>query len=295
MSDSGMEVIREIHPSARIAPDARIGPYCVIGPDVTIGPGSVLVRRVSVAGHTTIGSGNRFEEGCVLGAVPQDLKYKGEPTLLIVGHRNRFHQRVTAHIGTELGGYLTRIGDDNVFCDGCHIAHDCYVDDRTRLGCNVSLAGHIRVQTGAVIGDLAGVHHFTTIGRYARVGPQTPVRRDVPPYTDFYTEDHDRYAPAVRGLHEAGIRAARLDAEEEKELRRALSELFDDEEALQTKIEQLVNLGVEGEVAALCEFCQQSLQGLYGRHREIYRGKAPPEADRFLPPEFRAKIRRTLP
>ena len=292
---SDVTTVREIHPSARIAPDARIGPYCVIGPDVTIGPGTELRRRVHVTGQTTIGSGNRFEEGCVLGVAPQDLKYKGEQALLSIGHGNRFGRNVTAHVGTALGGYVTRIGDHNTLDEGAHVAHDCYVDDHAHLGRFVSLAGHIRVETGAVIEDLAGVHHFTTVGRYARVGEGTPVRRDVPPYTIFLTENHDQVAPGVRGPHEEGILAARLPADEEKELRRALRELFDDEVALQTKIEQLFNMGVDGEAAALCKFCQDSLQGLYGRHRESYRGKAPPEAEQFLPAELRAKIRREQP
>jgi UDP-N-acetylglucosamine acyltransferase len=287
-------VVREIDPSARIAPDAAIGPYCVIGPSVTIGPGTVLLRRVSVTGHTTIGSGNFIDEGCVLGSTPQDLKYAGAATLLVIGHRNRFGQRVTAHVGTESGGFLTRIGNDNVFRDSCHIAHDCYVDDRTFLGKDVLLAGHIAVQTGAVIDDNAGVHHFVTIGRYGRVGHHTPVRRDVPPFTVFFGTEFNSDPPAVTGIHETGVRAAKLSAEEEKELRKALRELFTDEAALQTKIEQLVNLGVEGEVAELCAFCQRSLQGLYGRHREIFRGVLPPEAEKYLPPELRAEARRRM-
>jgi UDP-N-acetylglucosamine acyltransferase len=289
-----LTVLREVDPSARVSPDARIGPFCVVGPHVTIGPNTVLTRRVSVLGHTTIGSGNLIDECCVLGATPQDLKYQGGPTLLIVGHRNRFGRGVTAHIGTESGGMVTRIGDDNVLMDGSHVAHDCFVDHRTRLGRSVLLAGHIHVQTGAVIEDMAGVHHFSTIGRYARVGPRTPVRRDVPPFTDFYSDAYDWTPPSVRGIHEAGIRAAGLKDDQEQELRQALRELFEDEAALQTKIEQLVNLGVEGEVAALCEFCRKSLQGVYGRSRELYRGKTPPEAIEYLPPERRADFRRPL-
>lgn len=289
-----VSVVREIHHSARVANSAVIGPYCFIGPQVTIGPGTVLQRRVSVTGQTVIGSGNFIAEGCVLGAEPQDLKYAGGKTLLIIGHRNRFGPRVTAHIGTENGGYLTRIGNDNILMDGCHIAHDCYVDDRTVLGHDVLLAGHIRVQTGAVLEPMAGVHHFVTIGQHARVGRCTPVRRDVPPYTLFIGQGND-IAPAVRGVHNEGIAAAHLSTEDEKELRHALKELFGDETALQTKIEQLVNLGVEGQVAELCEFCQRSLQGLYGRHREVYRGQVPPEAEQYLPNEWRQAIRRPLP
>ncbi len=289
-----VSVVREIDPSARIAPGAKIGPYCVVGPNVTIGPGSVLTRRVAVIGRATIGSENFFDESCVIGADPQDLKYQGTQTYLIIGHRNRFGRSVTAHIGTEAGGLITRIGDDNILMDGCHVAHDCFVDNRTKLGRGVLLAGHIHVQTGAVIEDMAGAHHFTTVGRFARVGQRTAVRRDVPPFTNFYSDAYDWTPASVRGVHEAGIKAAGLKRDEERELRRALKELFDDETALQTKIEQLVSMGVEGEVASLCEFCQKSLQGVYGRSRELYRGKIPPEAIEFLPPEKRAEARRAL-
>ncbi|RPI60676.1 MAG: hypothetical protein EHM48_06855, partial [Planctomycetaceae bacterium] len=228
--------------------------------------------------------------GCVLGCDPQDLKYAGGATLLVIGHRNRFGHNVTAHIGTEFGGYLTRIGDDNMFMHGSHIAHDCYVDNRAVLGRDVMLAGHVRVQSGAVIEDMAGLHHFTTVGRYARVGARTPVRRDVPPYTHFIGGDN--LTPAVRGIHHAGIAAAKLTPHEETELRRVLHELFSDESALQTKIEQILSIGVEGQAAFLCEFCQQSLQGVFGRYRELLRGKIPPEAIEHLPPERRTEQRR---
>ena len=292
---SCVTVLREIDPSAKVSPEARLGPYCVIGPDVTIGPRTVLSPRVSVTGRTVIGSANFFGEGCCLGTVPQDLKYAGGPTMLIIGHRNRFAREVTAHIGTEAGGYLTRIGDDNELRDGCHIAHDCYIADRARIGRHVLLAGHIDVQTGAVMEDLSGAHHFTTVGRYARVGPRAGVRRDVPPYTDFSESDDDPGPPRVRGVHEAGLQAAGLSADEQRELRDALRELFEDEAALQTKIEHLMNVGVEGEVAALCGFVQRSLQGIYGRHRELFRGQMPPEAEKYLPPAELARIRRHLP
>ena len=290
-----ISVISELAPSAQIAPDAVIGPFCVVGPDVTIGPGTRLQRRVCVLGWTTIGSGNLIGEGCVLGAAPQDLKYRGETAFLNIGHCNRFGPRVTAHLGTGVGGYLTRIGNENFFMDGCHIAHDCYVDDGALLGRNVLLAGHVDVQTGAVIGDLAGLHHFTTIGRFARVGTRTPVRRDVPPFADFRSGGPASAHPAVLGLHEEGIRAAGLSEKDEKELRRAFLDLFDDEHALQTKIEQLINTGVEGEAAALCEFCQRSLRGVFGRDRERFRGRPPPEAKKYLTPDQLARIRRTNP
>lgn len=290
---SDISVLREVDPSAHVSSDAVIGERCTIGPAVTIGPGTVLGERVTVTGHTTIGSNNRIDDGCVLGAKPQDLKYGGSPTLLIIGHRNRLGPNVTAHVGTEFGGYLTRIGDDNDLQAGCHVAHDCYLDDNTTLAPCAMLAGHVHVCTGAVLGKYSGAHHFVTVGRYAYVAPYTPARRDVPPFTNF-SGYRDDVTPTVQGVHEAGIAAANLSEEEEKDLRRALADLFEEETALQTKIEQLVNLGVEGEVEHLCEFCQQSLQGVFGRFRERFRGQIPPEAEHYLTPEQLAEARRAL-
>jgi UDP-N-acetylglucosamine acyltransferase len=289
---SEVQVLREIAPSARVAADAEVGPYCVVGPEVTIGPGTVLTRRVSVLGRTTLGANNVVGEACVLGTIPQDLKYAGAPTLLIVGSRNWMGPRVTMHIGTEYGGYVTRVGDDNVFHTASHVSHDCFIDDHVTLGHGVLLAGHVRVHSGVVIEDLAGAHHFVTIGRGVRVGPRTPIRRDVPPFTDFYSDDPEQTPPGVRGVHYAGVRAAALSAAEEAELLRVMGELFDDEAALQTKIEQLEKIGVEGAAAELCEFVHHSLGGVYGRSRELIRGQIPPEAVPYLTPELQAAIRR---
>ena len=120
------------------------------------------------------------------------------------------------------------------------------------------------------------------------------MRRDVPPFADFYGDGDGELMPAVRGIHEAGVAAAALPPDEERELRNALHELFDDEAALETKIEQLEKLGVEGAAADLCEFCRRALRGVYGRHREIYRNKLPPEAEQLLPPAY-LHLRRSFP
>jgi len=231
-----------------------------------------------VLGKTSIGEDNFISEGSVLGAAPQDLKYDGGPTQLIIGSGNFFGRNVTAHIGTELGGGFTRIGSNTHLDAGCHIAHDCYVDDDAYLGTKVLLAGHIHIQRGALIENLSGAHHFTTVGRFARVGPRTAIRRDVPPFTNFYSQNQDLQAPSVQGIHVEGIEKAGLSEIEKRELRRALNDLFVNEAALATKIEQLVNIGVEGEAAYLCEFCRRSLQGVYGRYREKFRNQTPPEA-----------------
>lgn len=276
-----LQVIREVAPTASVADEAEIGPFCVVGPDVSIGPRTRLLRRVTVVGRTTIGADNVFHDACVIGSAPQDLKYRGGATELVIGEHNRFDRLVTVHVGTELGGGLTRIGSHCVFMHGSHVAHDCFVDDYVHIGRYVQLAGHVRVETDATLEDHAAAHHFTTIGRHALVRGRTPVRRDVPPYTDFYSTDPGVHPASVGGIHRKGLWEAKLPPVEEWELHRTLLELFADEWALQTRIEHLVNIGVEGEALEVCRFCQRSLSGPYGRYRETLRGQAPPEAREY--------------
>ena len=289
-----LTVLREIADSARVHPDARIGAFCTIGPEAVIGAGSVLGSRVTVVGRTTLGEGNHIGDGSVLGSVPQDLKYGGRPTYLIVGDRNRLGPKVTAHVGTESGGHLTRIGDDNLLEAGVHVAHDCYVDDRTHLGAGVLLAGHIRVEDGAVVEEKVGVHHFTTVGRFSRVKARTPIRRDVPPFTIFGSTGYYDTPAAVEGVHEHGLGEAGLSEPERAELRRAVAHLFEDEQALSVKVGAILARGdlVEA-VRELCEFCQRSLEGHFGRFRERFRGQMPPEARRYLPPQVLAELGRS--
>jgi UDP-N-acetylglucosamine acyltransferase len=167
--------------------------------------------------------------------------------------------------------------------------------DRTSIGRGVLLAGHIVVQTGAVIAEMTGVHHFSRIGRFCRVGPRTPVRRDVPPFTDFYSEDYYWDPPMVRGLHEAGLAAANLSGADEAQLRKALQWLFDDESAMATKIEQIAASGpMAEELAYVCQFCRESLDGLYGRYRERFRGQLPPEAHEVLGADLLETIQRKM-
>lgn len=293
---SSVTVLREIAPGARVHSDARVGRWCVIGPEVTIGPGTLLEDRVTVIGRTTVGQGNRIASGSVIGGWPQDLKYMGGKTRLIVGDRNRIGRNVTIHVGTESGGWVTYVGNDNTLCDMCHVAHDCFVADHAYLGWAVLLAGHIVIETGARVEDMTGIHHFSRVGRYARVGPRTPVRRDVPPFTDFYSADYYWDPPMVRGVHEAGIAAAALPPEAEQRLRGSLAMLFDDESAMSTKLAQLEAAGADShpELGHLCRFCRESLSGLYGRYRELFRGQVPPEAETYLPPEVLAEIREAM-
>lgn len=287
-----VETIREIADSARVHPQATIAPFCTIGPDVAIGRGTVLGQRVTVIGHTVIGCDNVIGDGSVLGALPQDLKYSGRPTYLMVGDRNRLGTNVTAHVGTEKGGYLTRIGDDNVLEAGSHVAHDCFVDDHTHLGAAALLAGHIRVETGAVVEEMVGVHHFTTIGRYSRVGARTPVRRDVPPYVYFAGMGYYTSPPAVRGPNESALPLAGLTPDDREQLRRTIDWLFQEKRALSVKVRELLaRPDLPLCLRQLAESCLRSLSGHFGRSRESLRGMIPPETFAHLPAGWLDEIR----
>jgi UDP-N-acetylglucosamine acyltransferase len=282
MTTADVSVLREIADGAQVAADAVIGPFCFVGPEASIGPRTVLGPRVTVTGRTTIGADNVIQAGCVLGQTPQDLKFRGHATYLIIGRGNRLGPNVTAHIGTEPGGFLTRIGDGNILESGAHVAHDCFVDDHAYLGQGVLLGGHIRVETGAHVEAMVGVHHFSTIGRFARVGARTPVRRDVPPFTFFTGLGLPQ--PAIVGPNERGLSAADLPEDEKTALLDAIRRLFEDEQAMSVKIgELLAQSDLPPSVRELCGFCLRSGSGNYGRYRETYRGKLPPEARTHLP------------
>lgn len=177
-----------IHPSAVIAPGAvlgqgvRIGPFCVLGDGVRLGDGVELKSHVVVEGDTEIGEGTVVFPFTCLGAVPQDMKYRGERTRLVIGARNRIREHVTMNPGTDGGGGMTRVGDDGLFMVGSHVAHDCHVGDRVILVNHVALAGHVEIGDDAIIGGLSGVHQWVRIGRGAMIGALSMVTADVIPY-----------------------------------------------------------------------------------------------------------------
>ncbi|NKB16849.1 MAG: acyl-ACP--UDP-N-acetylglucosamine O-acyltransferase [Sphingomonadales bacterium] len=161
------------------ADDVVVGPFCVVGPLVRIGRGTVLTNSVTVVGKVTIGEGNKIFPGAVIGGDPQDLKYKGEPTRLVIGRGNTFRECVTIHRGTMGGGGETRIGDRNLFMAYAHVAHDCVIADRVIMTNNVMLGGHVTVGERAFLGGGSAVHQFCRIGRIAMVGGMARIVQDV--------------------------------------------------------------------------------------------------------------------
>jgi UDP-N-acetylglucosamine acyltransferase len=171
-----------VDPQAEVDPSVEIGPYSVVGPHVRLAAGVVLHPHSYVTGYTEIGPETHVFSFAAVGEIPQDKKYRGEPTRLVIGARNRIREHVTLHPGTAGGGGLTTVGDDNLLMIGTHVAHDCHIGSHVIMANNVGLAGHVRIEDHAVLGAFTGVHQFVRFGRYAMTAAMSAVSLDIPPF-----------------------------------------------------------------------------------------------------------------
>ena len=172
-----------VHPEARVADGVEIGPYAVIGAEVVIGEGTTVGPHAVLEGPTEIGRDNRIFQFASVGAVPQDLKFHGEKSVLKIGDRNTVREFVTIHRGTEDGGGETTIGNDNLFMAYSHVAHDCRIGNRVILANCATLAGHVEIGDFSILGGLSAVHQFTRIGAHTMISGGSMVAQDIPPYT----------------------------------------------------------------------------------------------------------------
>ena len=200
-----------IHPSAvieegaQIDPSARVGPFCVVGPEVVLKADVELKSHVVVTGRTEVGAGTVIFSFAVIGEIPQDLKFKGEASRLIIGERNRIREHVTMNCGTEGGGGVTRVGNDGLFMAGCHIAHDAVVGNRVIVVNNAAVAGHCVLEDDVIIGGLSGIHQWVRIGQGAIIGAVTMVTNDVIPYGLVQAPRGDLDGLNLVGLKRAGV------------------------------------------------------------------------------------------
>jgi len=171
-----------VHPAARVGPGTTIGPYCVIGSEVTIGARCRIDASVSIDGWTEIGDDTAIYPMASIGLAPQDLKYRGERTRLLIGERNIFREFVTINRGTELGGGQTVIGDDNLFMAYAHVAHDCNIGNHTIFGPHAAAGGHVTVEDYVNISAVSAVHQFCRVGAYGFIGGYSVVTKDALPY-----------------------------------------------------------------------------------------------------------------
>ncbi|MCE1228804.1 MAG: acyl-ACP--UDP-N-acetylglucosamine O-acyltransferase, partial [Firmicutes bacterium] len=255
-----------IHPSSVISPEAQIadgaiiGPFCVVEGNAKIGARTVLRSHVVIGPHTELGEDNEIYPHATIGMGPQDLKFKGAPTRLVIGHRNVFRESCTMHRGTEGGGGITTIGDDNFFMTGSHVAHDCHVGSRNIFANNGTLAGHVEVGDGCTVGAFSAVHQFCRVGDHAFMGGFTVATQDVLPFMKTVgARDTKSY-----GVNAIGLRRKGFDPEVVEALVKAHrllyhSGLLKEEAMARTEAE----LGSVPEVAYLLRFVREAKRGVH--------------------------------
>jgi len=226
MTIPAMAVAPEVHPtalidpSAELAPGVVVGPYSIVGPGVRVGPRTRIGSHVLIERDTTVGEECTIHQGAVLGTDPQDLKYMGEPTVLVVGDRTVIREYATLNRGTIASG-VTRVGSDCMLMAYTHVAHDCHLGNHVILSNAVNMAGHVTIGDWAIVGGLTPIHQFVRIGAHAFVGGATRVAKDVPPYVKAAGSPMELY-----GLNSVGLQRAGFSPDVKLALKRAYRLLF---------------------------------------------------------------------
>ena len=257
-----------IHPTAiiesgaQLADDVEIGPYAIVGPNVTLGAGTVIGSHSVIEGHTTIGAANRIGHYASIGGRPQDMKYQGEPTRLVIGDRNTIREFTTIHTGTVQDGGVTTLGDDNWIMAYVHIGHDCHVGNNTILSSNAQMAGHVIVGDWAIVGGMSGVHQFVRIGEHSMLGGASALVQDIPPFVIAAGNKAEPHGINVEGLRRRGFSPDAISA-----LRSAYRLLYKNSLSLEeakAQLRELASAGGDGDepVATLLAFVEASQRGI---------------------------------
>jgi UDP-N-acetylglucosamine acyltransferase len=243
---------------AELDSSVEVGPYAVIGPRVRIGAKTRIGPHAVIEGDTTIGEGNHIFQFAAIGAIPQDLKYAGEPTRLVIGDGNSIREFVTVHLGTAQGGGVTRVGNKCLLMANTHIAHDVQLGDGCILANSAALAGHVVVEDRVIFGGLSAVHQFTRIGRLAFVSGGAMVTQDVPPYL---TVQGDR--AEVVGINTVGLTRAQFDEHAVSRVKDAFKILYRSKLGFREAIAHVrAEVGGHPEIDHLVEFLENSQRGI---------------------------------
>ncbi|NBC13794.1 MAG: acyl-ACP--UDP-N-acetylglucosamine O-acyltransferase [Gammaproteobacteria bacterium] len=247
-----------VDPSAVVADEVEIGPYAIIGAGVELAPGCVIGPHAVLRGPTRIGAGTRVFQFASVGEDPQDKKYAGEPTSLIIGARNVIRECATIHRGTVQDKRETRIGDDNLFMAYTHVAHDCVIGNNVIMANAASLGGHVEVQDWAILGGFSIVHQFCRIGAHSFSAMGTVIAKDVPPYLTI-----GGHPAQPRGINAEGLRRRQFSAEAIAALRRAYRLLYLANLKLADAVEQIRELAkAQPELAPLADFVADSTRSI---------------------------------
>jgi UDP-N-acetylglucosamine acyltransferase len=247
-----------ISEGAEIGHGVSIGPYAVIGPKVRIADNVIIGSHVLIEGRTTIGEGTHIHPFATVGIPPQDLKYKGEDTSLIIGKRNQIREYVNISIGTEGGGGETVIGDENLIMSYTHIAHDCRIHNRCIIANAANIAGHVVVSDGAVLGGVVGVHQFCRIGELSMVAGGSMVAQDVPPFCMVHGD-----RATINGLNVVGLRRAPLDSERVSDIKTMFRMLYKENYTVAQAIEKIrAEIPESRERELFVTFLEKSTRGI---------------------------------
>jgi UDP-N-acetylglucosamine acyltransferase len=253
-----------LSPKAEVGNNVKIGPYALIGENVKIGDGCVIDAFAQVLGYTKVGDNCHIFPYAVVGNIPQDLKYKGERSFLIIGNNNRIREFVTINPGTEKGS-KTVIGNDNLIMAYSHIAHDCTIGDGNILANGSTLAGYVEIGSRVVIGGLVAIHQFCRLGNFSIIGGCSKVVQDVPPYSMC-----DGHPATIRGLNVVGLRRAQFSAEKIKIIKNAFKKLFFENHSLSAARKMVQkSLSSSDELKYLLDFVSSAKRGISRAHSRL--------------------------
>jgi UDP-N-acetylglucosamine acyltransferase len=243
---------------AELDSSVEVGPYSIIGPGVKIGKGSKLQSHVVIQGRTTVGEGNIFFPFASVGSIPQDLKYKGEASELMIGDHNTIREYVSLNPGTTGGGMVTRVGDHNLLMMYCHIAHDCLLGNWNIIANGATLGGHVVIEDYVIVGGLAGIHQFVKIGAGAILGAGSMVSKDVPPFCNATGDRASLHGLNIEGLRRRGFNKEKIDA-----LRKAYRIIFQSKLRTQDALARVrQEIPQSPEVDELASFVANSRRGI---------------------------------